>query len=313
MTEEHHLQAHDALLSPAELNHPWELIMPIENTGICSGVSAVEFNNKIHAFFVFDDPAGYVGVSYLVFGYNAEKKLTVEKQEYLNSYNVARHRPAVTVHGGRLFCFYTSLEKTVNYHEFSDGRWTQGEQVPGVLTDHAPSVFSTGEKLHLAVQGTNYGEFYHKVFENDEWGRTVNALGIAFKGSPSLGGNSSKLFAAVTGLDNSIKMLSYTADNWQLDYESPYYKVQGSPTLFTGDDVIMCTSINAHDQHVVTEFPGMKGLDTAHPVGVRRLAVTHGKYLSEPCLIKYREQLYLIGRRPCDDVGVSLYKSQVIG
>lgn len=313
MTEEHHLQPHEHSPPPAQWTQPWELLLPIESTGICSGISAVAFNNKIHAFFVVDNIPGHLGLSYLVLGNNAENKLVVEKQEYLDARYLTRHRPAVTVHEGRLFCFYTGVDKTVHYHVFSGSSWTHGEQVPGVLTEHAPSVFSTNGKLHLAVQGLYNGEFYHKIFENFEWENTINTPGISFKGSPSLGGNGSLLYVALTGVDDSVVLFSFHSGSWQFLYTSPNYKVQGSPTIYFGRNLLMCASVNARDQRVVTEVLGMAWPDPAHPGGIQHLGVTLGKYLSEPCLIEYGEQLYLIGRRPCNDVGISLYKPQVIG
>lgn len=311
MSEDHHSQSHDPSSPPVQWVFPWELVTPIEGTGICSGISVVEFNHQIYAFFMVENVTGHLGVSYLVLGNNAENKLVEQKQEYLNALHPARGRPAVTVHEGHLFCFYTTVEQTVFYHVFSGEQWTHAQEVPGVLTQHAPSVSSTNGQLYLGVQGTSNGEFYHKIFENYEWGNTIKASGIRFKGTPSLAGNGSQMHTALTGLDDSVELYTFDSDSWRLLYKSNFYKVQGSPTLYAGGSMLMCTSLNAHDQHAVTEVLGVQGGGITHPVIPYHLSVTNGKYLSEPSLVYFGEALYLIGRRPCNDVGISLYKPQI--
>ncbi|WP_324833647.1 hypothetical protein [Pseudomonas saxonica] len=313
MSEDHHSQSHDPSSPPVRLVFPWELVTPIEDTGICSGISVVEFNHKIYAFFMVENFPGHLGLSYLVLGNNAENKLVEQKQEYLDAIHPARGRPAVTVHEGHLFCFYTTLEQTVLYHVFSGEHWTHAQEVPGVLTQHAPSVSSTNGQLYLGVQGTSNGEFYHKIFENYEWGNTIKASGIRFKGTPSLAGNGSRMYAALTGADDSVGLYAFHSNSWELLYRSNFYKVQGSPTLYAGGSMLMCTSVNAHDQRAVTEVLGAQMLDITHPQLPYYLNVTNGKYLSEPSIIYVGEELYLIGRRPCNDVGISLYKPPISG
>ena len=313
MSEDHHSQPHDPSSPPVLWARPWDLVTPIETTGVCSGISVVEFNHKIYAFFMVDDIPGRLGLSYLLLDNNTDNKLVELTQEYLEVHNPARGRPAVTVHEGHLFCFYTTLDQRVLYHVFSGVQWTHAQEVPGVLTQHAPSVSSMNGQLYLGVQGTSNGEFYHKVFENYEWGNTLKASGVRFKGTPSLAGNGSRMYAALTGVDDSMELYTLDNDVWKLLYRSGFYKVQGSPTLYAGGSMLICISVNAHDQRAVTEVLGAQGLGPTHPQFPYHLSVTNGKYLSEPSLVYVGEALYLIGRRPCNDVGISLFKPPISG
>lgn len=281
--------------------------MPIEGTGICSGVSAVEFEGKIYAFFMTEKLPNQLALSHLVLKNGLDNQLIVEKQEDFPLGGLTRHRPAVTVFNGHLFCFHTVTDRTVHYHVFSGAEWSHGGVVPGVLTDRAPSVASIKDKLYLAVQGTYYGEFYHKIFENYEWKGTLKNIGIRTNGSPFLCAVGDSLVAAMAGPDNALTLFELSSEQWQPLYKSPHYKIMGSPALYASNNFLMCASLSSPDQHFNTEAlrhtpsnPNQKVLST-------HLDKTIGKYLSEPFIINYRDRLYLIGQRPCNDIGISLY------
>ncbi|MFJ7882299.1 hypothetical protein ACIQYF_02150 [Pseudomonas sp. NPDC096917] len=310
MTDEHQSGVH-APLTNEVWTQSWELILPIENTGICSGVSAVEFMGKVHAFFMSEKEPDHLALSYRVFSKRPDNTLIVEKQEDFTYAGLTRLRPAVTVHDGHLFCFNTVLDKTVHYHVFSGTEWSHKGVVPGVLTDTAPAALGFGDTLHLAVQGTYNGELYHKVFHNFEWKSSIKIPGINIKGSPSLALFDNLLHMAITGTNNELYVGALLPERWEFFYRSPYYTVLGSPALSVRGQFLVCASRTLADQHFVTEIlreiydgSGRKEIST-------HLDRTIGRYLSEPCLISYADQFYLIGQRPCNDLAVSVYRPRV--
>ena len=313
MTENNGSGLHESLVSSAKWTRSWELLKPLENTGICSGVSAVEFKGKVYVFFIAEKVPGQLVLSYLLLGKSTDNALVVERLESIHGQGLTRHRPAVAVYDGHLFCFHTAVDKRVHYLVFSGTEWSHDAIVPGVLTDNAPSVANFENNLYLAVQGTYNGEFYHKVFENFEWRATINDPDITCKGSPSLCAYSHSLSVAVTGMDGTLALFHFAEHKWKLAYASPHYKVLGSPALYARKKYLVCASISDPDRHVVTETISEMSDGTPSREINMHLDKTLGKYLSEPCLIQYGEQFYLIGRRPCNDLAISVYKPPLIG
>lgn len=302
---------HDASLHAPTWTQSWELIMPVEGTGICSGISAVEFKDKIYAFFITEKTPNNLQLSHLVFSKGTDKALIVERQEDFSINGLTRHRPSVTVHDGHLFCFHTVRDQTVHYHVYSGTEWSHGGTVPGVLTDQAPSAVSYKDTLYLALQGTYNGEFYHKAFQNFEWGDTINSPGLHIKGSPSLCQFGDTLSVAFTGLDDGMHLFNFFSGKWEFIYKSPHYKVSGSPALYARNNYLVCASLAQADQHVLTETLLERTGSTPSLDVTTHLDRTVGTYLSEPCLIEYKDRFYLIGRRPCNDVGISLFKTSI--
>lgn len=75
---------------------------------------------------------------------------------------------------------------------------------------------------YLAVQGTCNGEFYHKIFDNFEWGPTIKDSSIVCKGSPLLCAYGHLLSVAITGVDGTLAQFDWEEHKWKLAYASAH-------------------------------------------------------------------------------------------
>lgn len=293
---------------PPQWCHSWELVLPLEQTGICSGVAAVEFRGKIHAFFIAGEQSSALSLRWLVLGKNNEGKLVIELKHTFPYDAVIPHRPSVTVYNDHLFCFLTGTDQRVRYQVFSGGQWSHPTVVPGVLINESPSVTSHGDKLYLAVQGAEDNAFYHKVYENFEWGPTIKHPDIYLNGSPSLCVFDNIVHMAINGTNDALYIYKFHNQKWERLYKCPYYKTQGSPSLSINNNFLVSATKRNPLRHYVTQT--LMGSNTLPmpPTPITHIDETIGSYLSSPCLISYEGQFYLMGRRPCNDLGISVYR-----
>lgn len=280
--------------------HPWELIIPIEGTHISSGVSAIEFKGKLYVFYIKAGVNDPFTISYAVLSRNAQHTLFLESLNELPTKEVAQFRPSVTVYNDHLFCFYTATDQTVRYRVFTGTEWSPVDIVPQTLSADAPSVATRGEQLYLALQGTSNRVLYHKVFENFSWGPNIPQHNIKFNGSPALCIYADTPHVAIHGLDEHLYLLIFENNQWQVIFRSEQSNPYDAPSLHAWAKFIISATHTNDGNRYSTEL--MHRETHTHDI-----YSTAGSYRSPPCLTTYLHELYLIGRRTCDDLGISLF------
>ena len=284
---------------------PWELILPIEGTQIASGVATVEFHDKLYVFFIKEKQPDVLSLGYLVMIKNAHSKLVVESRHELTVAAVGRFRPAVTVYDNYLFCFYTGTDQRIRYLAYSGVQWSPTILVPHLLTADAPAVVSHEQALYLALQGTVEGQFFHKVFENFTWGKNIQSPTLRITGSPALCLFNDKPTAAIEGLDGLLHIFEFSDNTWQRTYKSSLPGTFGSPALNVWNGLLIYGLQKHVSKRYVTEAVHSAGTSPYY-------SKTIGAYLSPPCLSVYKGDFYLIGQRPCNDIGVSLFNPECL-
>lgn len=279
---------------------PWELLIPIEGSGINSGVSAVEFKGKLYAFYLKSNPGQPTTIGYATLSKNIKNRLFVESLDELTAKDVAHFRPAVTVYDDHLFCFFTATDQTLRYHVFTGTDWSAVDTVPHTLTADAPSVATHGNRLYLVLRGTVGNVFYHNVFENFSWGTNIPSYHILFNDSPSLCMYEEKPHVAINGLDGQLHVFVFTDNQWRPALRLSQRNLYGAPALHAWAKFIVTATRSSVTHRFLTEL--------IHPPAARpQLYKTAGPYVSPPCLTTYDHDLYLLGQRPCNDLGISRF------
>lgn len=287
-------------LTATDSRNPWELQIPIEDTGISSGVSAIEFKGKLYVFYIKAGGHYPYTIGYALLAINAEHTLVLESLNELPTKEVAQLRPCVTVYNDHLFCFFTATDQTLRYRVFTGTEWSPVDIVPQTLSADAPSVVTHGEKIYLALQGTPQGVLYHKVFENYSWGPNIPQHNIRFNGSPSLCIYADTPHMAISGLDEHLYLLAFEENQWGLVSRSDQGNIYGAPSLHAWAKFIISATHIKDSNRYSTEL--MHQQTHTHDI-----YSTLGAYRSPPCLTTYLHELYLIGQRSCGDLGISLF------
>ena len=278
----------------------WELQLPLEGTGISSAVSAVEYLDKIYAFYIKKDAQGARKLGYLIMGKTRGDKIAVESSQEHSLPGLTGLAPAATVYNGRLHCFYTGSDQRLRYVTYARNQWSAVATVPGVLTVAAPSVTTCDNKLYIALQGTYNGEFYYKTLTDSNWDNTTHVPAINFKGSPSLCVFREKLHVAICGMDNLLHVFKFENRQWMPIYRSSFYEVLDSPALHPWNNSLCYSALRKPTRNYFTGF-------VPSPGESKYVGETIGTYLSSPCMIDYKGAFYLMGQRPCNDLGISIF------
>lgn len=279
---------------------PWELVMPIEGTGKTSDTCAVEFEGQLYIFYTKEKGPDLFKLGYTVVVKNSDNKLIVKSTNELPAQDAGHFRPAVTVYQNRLFCFYTATDKTLRFSVLMDNGWSPIDTVPNVLTADAPSVVAHADKLYVALQGTVGGEFYHTVLDTYGWHPNVPAPHISFSDSPSLCIYDNKVHVAVRGLDGHSYIFCFIDNQWHPVFTSQHTEVYESPALHAWNHLMVIASLKHPNNRYTTELiPPLTSPPDYYD--------TAGTYLSPPCLTRYLDGFYLIGKRPCNDLAISVF------
>lgn len=291
---------HSAVISEAFPCQTWQLIIPIEGTGQTSDVSAVEYKGKLYLFYTQEKGPDLFKLGYTVMVKNPENKLVVESINELPVQDAGHFRPAVTVYENHLFCFYTATDQTLRFSTFAGDDWSPLSTVPHTLSADAPSVVAHEDKLYVALQGTTGGMFYHIVLDTHGWYPNVPAPHINFSGSPSLCIYNNKVHVALRGLDGRSYVFFFMKNQWHPVFTSQQTEVYGPPALHAWGNVMVIASLKHRNNRYTTEL--------RHPLtSLPEYYDTAGTYLSPPCLTRYLSNLYLIGKRPCNDLAISVF------
>ncbi|MFK7671016.1 hypothetical protein [Pseudomonas lundensis] len=289
----------------------WQLVLPIEGTGINSGVSAVEHQGKLYAFYNKGSSAQDGIIGYAIVSKHPNNQLVLEGLHELPTepgiqYRpLGGYRPAVTVYQNRLFCFYRDTSGGISFSVGSGAFWENAQQVPNVLTSDAPSVAALGEQLFLVLRGTEGGDFYHKVLEPSGWQPHQRDPHIKFNGSPSLCIAGGLPTVAVKGLDERLYLFNFHESGWAPVLTSTLNDIYEAPAVAGWDRFLVDASLKRSNNHYSTEL-------VRSPTELNDYYQTAGAYTSPPCLVNYHSDLYLIGKRPCDDLGISIFNPECI-
>ena len=274
----------------------WELIMPIEGTGISSGVSAVEFKGKLYAFYTRHKTPDAVTLGYVVLNKNADNDLRLESINELPAPQVAHFRPAVTVYAQHLYCFYTATDQTIRLLNYSGAEWSSTESVPNVLTSDAPSVASNGASLYLALRSTRQHAFYHKVLDHTGWQPHVLDPDIDTAESPSLCIYENVPYVGIR-TPAEQQLICRLSSYWHPIHLSKQRGTYGAPALAAHDKCFFSAArLRDSNQCTIDRFQPKQGME--------HVDKTAGAYLSPPCLTQYSGDLYLISQRPCNDLAI---------
>ena len=289
----------------------WQLVLPVEGTGINSGVSAFEYQGKLYAFYNKGRGPQDGMIGYAILSKNSSDRLVLEgihelPNESDNQYRPSGgFRPAVTVYQNRLFCFYRDASGGISFNVGSGTFWESTQSVPQVLTSDAPSVAALGDQLFVVLRGTEGGDFYHKVLDPSGWQPNQRDPQIKFNGSPSLSIAGGLPTVALKGLDERLYLFKFQDNGWLPVLTSSQHDIFGPPAFIQWDRFMVDASLKRSNNHYTTEL-------IRSPLEVNDYYQTAGVYTSPPCLAKYHNELYLIGRRPCNDLGISIFNPECI-
>ncbi|MFP3518645.1 hypothetical protein SB766_20915 [Pseudomonas sp. SIMBA_077] len=279
---------------------PWELVMAIEGTGKTSDTCAVEFEGQLYIFYIQEKGPNVFKLGYTIMAKNPDNKPRVKSLNELPVQDAGYFRPAVTVYQNRLFCFYTATDQRLRFSVLMENGWSPIDTVPNVLTADAPSVVAHADKLYVALQGTVGSEFYHTHLDSYGWHPNVPAPHISLSGSPSLCVYDNHVHVAIRGLNGRSYIFRFIDNQWRPVFASQQTEVHGSPALHAWENFIAIASLKHPNNRYTTEF-------VEPSARLRERYETAGAYLSAPCLTRYLNDFYLIGKRPCNDLAISVF------
>lgn len=288
----------------------WHSLTSIERSGACSPLASVEFNNKLYIFYIKETAhqplsLGYIVVSTVLNGHH----VIVESRNDIALPGLTRSRPAVAVHDEHLYCFYTTNDLTVRYLSFNRTQWSSVSVVPDLFTSDAPAVLSGGGNvLYLAVRGSESNTLFHKELWHDRWLDTLENDTIQLKGSPSICSyeprpNSYAYYVGFRGLDNKLYIRPLLNNMWTTAYANPAIDLHESVSIYPWRKGLYHATLK-YPSHGCTV--GVHPFNSTDPVILNETVET---YTSTPCFVHYRGQLYLIGQRPCNNIGISIFNA----
>lgn len=285
----------------------WHQLLSIERTAACSPLASIEFNDKLYIFYTKESHDQPLSLGYIVLSTQLDgHAIFIESRNNIAVQGLTRARQAVSVFNGSLYCFFTANDLSVRYLTFNGDQWSSVRVVPDLLTSDAPAVFNNGDTLYLAVRGSESTTLFHKELWRDRWGDTLEANSIELKGSPSLCAyqphpGSAKLYAGFRGVDDKLYISSLLHNQWSPAYTNLAIDLHDSVSIFAGRKGLYHATLKSPSHACLV---GVHPFSSTEPVMLNESVET---YVSTPCFVPYRNQLYLIGQRPCNNIGLSIF------
>lgn len=310
-TQESSQPTHFSAIHTIEEPHcpQWYQLLSIERAAACSPLASIEFNDKLYIFYTKESPDQPLSLGYIVLSTQLDgHAIFIESRNNIAVQGLTRARQAVSVFNGSLYCFFTANDLSVRYLTFNGDQWSSVRVVPDLFTSDAPAVLNNGDTLYLAVRGNESNTLLHKELWRDRWTDTLEANTIQLKGSPSLCARQSRpgspnLFVGFRGVDDKLYISKLLHNTWSPAYPSLAIDLHGSVSLFAGRKKLFHATLKSPSR---TCLVGVHSFNSTEPMVLNETVET---YTSTPCFVLYRNKLYLIGQRPCNYIGLSIFNA----